>query len=198
MIKVNLLSPEKKELAAGGEVSGLTEEERTPQWNIPVVVAALAITLGIIGSLYFIQSGRIASRERTLAERKARKVELDNVLKTLDQLEKTKQDLERKVRIISDLKNNQDTAVIMMDQLSRALPDWVWLTRLNFNGNAVDLDGNALSNNLIADLINNLQSTNHFYNIELKTSVKAKQAGLDLFKFKIVCRFRKEIPKKAG
>jgi Tfp pilus assembly protein PilN len=102
------------------------------------------------------------------------------------------------VRIISDLKNNQDTAVIMMDQLSRALPDWVWLTRLNFNGNAVDLDGNALSNNLIADLINNLQSTNHFYNIELKTSVKAKQAGLDLFKFKIVCRFRKEIPKKAG
>jgi len=198
MIKVNLLSPEKKEVTGGGEAPGLIEEERTPQLNIPVLVSALAITLGIIGSLYFIQSGRIASRERTLAERKARKVELDGVLKTLDQLEKTKKDLEQKVRIISELKNNQNVAVLMMDQLSRALPDWVWLTRLNFNGNALDIDGNALSNNLIADLINNLQSTNHFFNIELKTSIKAKQAGLDIFKFKIACRFRKEIPQKAG
>lgn len=198
MIKVNLLSPEKKEVTGGGEAPGLVEEERTPQLNIPVLVSAVAITLGIIGFLYFIQSGRIASRERTLAERKARKVELDGVLKTLDQLEKTKKDLEQKVRIISELKNNQNVAVLMMDQLSRALPDWVWLTRLNFNGNALDIDGNALSNNLIADLINNLQSTNHFFNIELKTSVKAKQAGLDIFKFKIACRFRKEIPKKAG
>lgn len=198
MIKVNLLSPEKKEMAGGGEVQGLTEEERAPQLNIPVAIGALVATLAIIASLYFIQSGRIASRERTLAERKARKVELDGVLKTLDQLEKTKKDLDRKVRIISDLKNSQNTTVMMMDYLSRALPDWVWLTRLNFNGNSVDIDGNALSNNLVADLINNLQSTNHFFNIELKTSVKAKQAGLDIFKFKIVCRFRKEIPKKAG
>lgn len=198
MIKVNLLSPEKKEMAGGAETSGLVEEERTPQLNVPVAIGALVATLAIIGSLYFIQSSRIASRERTLAERKARKVELDNVLKTLDQLEKTKNNLDRKVRIISELKNSQNTAVMMMDHLSRALPDWVWLTRLNFNGNSVDIDGNALSNNLVADLINNLQSTNHFFNIELKTSVKSKQAGLDIFKFKIVCRFRKEIPKKAG
>jgi len=198
MIKVNLLSPEKKELAGGADATGLVEEERTPQLNIPAVVSALVITLGIIGSMYFIQSGRISSRQRTLAERRARKVELDGVLKTLAQLEKTKGDLDRKVRIISDLKNTQNVAVIMMDQLSRALPDWVWLTRLTFNGNALDINGNALSNNLVADLINNLQSTNHFYNIELKTSVKSKQAGLDIFKFSIVCRFRKEIPKKAG
>lgn len=198
MIKVNLLNPEKKDVGGGGDSPGLIDEERTPQLNVPVAVSAVVVTLALIGGMYFFQSSHINSRERTLAERRARKIELDGVLKTLEQLERTKKDLEQKVRIISDLKNRQNISVIMMDQLSRALPDWVWVTKLDFNGNSLSLDGNALSNNLIADLINNLQSTNHFFDIELKTSVKSKQAGLDIFKFKLACRFRKTIPKKAG
>jgi len=53
--------------------------------------------------------------------------------------------LDNKIKIISDLKLRQKDAVFMMDKMSKCLPEWVWLTDLNFVGGAVSINGKALS-----------------------------------------------------
>jgi type IV pilus assembly protein PilN len=198
MIKVNLLSPEKKDVAGLPEGAAAIDEERESKLNIAAAVAAGVATVGIIGFLYLSQSGAIDARQRELAEKKARKAELEKVLQTLAQLEKTKKDLDRKVEIIEELKGRQKTAVIMMDELSKAIPDLVWFTRLSFSGTSLTVTGKAWSNNLIADFYNNLESTGHFYNIVLKSSQRATQSGLEIFRFTITCSFRKTPPQEAG
>ncbi len=196
MIKVNLLNPEKKDAARGIEAPSIVEKQRESQVHVGTAIVAAVITVGVIGFMYFSQSYRLDNRTRFLAERKARKTELDNVLKTLEHLEKAKEELDRKVKVIGDLKARQKQTVFMMDELSRVLPDWVWLTRLNFSGGILNISGRARTNHLIANFIDNLQSTNHFFNIRLNSTQRSLSGGIEVFNFSINCQYRKQLDKK--
>ena len=189
MIKINLLKPEKKEVTQGGATISMTEEAKPSQLSIPALIGAVILTVCGIGLLYFLQAGELASEKKLLADRTLRKAELEKVLKELAAIETTKLELDSKIKIISDLKLRQKDAVFMMDKMSKSLPEWVWLTNLTFKGGAVSISGKALSNNLIADLINNLQNSNSFVNVQLKSTSRKKEAGIDIFEFRIECQF---------
>jgi type IV pilus assembly protein PilN len=194
MIKINLLRPEKKEVAAGGGTTiGLSEEARPSKISVPALVAAIAITVGGIGLMYFLQSSTLSFEKKQLEERMLRKAELEKVLAKLSEIEMTKKELDNKIKIISDLKLRQKDAVYMMDKMSRSLPEWVWLTSLSFTGGAVSISGKALSNNLIADLINNLQNSNWFTNVQLTSTVRKRESGIDIFEFRISCVFIRQL-----
>ncbi len=198
MIKVNLLSPGKKEVsAAPGDTAVFADEERENKLNIPAIVTALVLSVAVIGLLYFIQSNKLDTVRKTLEEKKATLAEKATILKTLDQLEKTRKMLDRKVKIIQNLNARKQITVKMMDQLSKALPEMVWLTNMKFTNGFLSLSGSALSNNMIADFINNLKSTNYFYNIQFRDSVRKKVTGVDIFNFRLQCSFR-EITEKKG
>ena len=152
-----------------------------------------------IGLAYFLQAGELSQQQRLLEERTLRKAELEKVLKELAQIEKTKLELDKKIKIIQDLKLRQKDAVLMMDKMSRALPEWVWLTDLTYRGTAVAISGKALSNNLIADLVNNLQNSNLFANVQLSSTNRKKEAGIDIFEFRVNCTFVRQADlKKVG
>ncbi len=189
MIKINLLRPEKKDVPAGATTVSVIDDSRASQLSIPALIAAIAITVGTIGLLYFMQVSSLNSEKKLLQERTLRKAELEKVLAKLAELEASKLELDRKIKIINDLKFKQKDAVFMMDKLSRSLPDWVWLTDLTFRNGALLLSGKALSNNLIADLINNLQTSNSFTNIKLRSTSRSKESGIDIFVFRLECVF---------
>ena len=197
MIKVNLLSPEKKEVGGGVEAGAFPDESKESKLNIPAIAAAVIITLSAVGYLYFSQAAEISSKQEILAERRARKAELDKVLETLAQLEKTKKNLDKKIDVIEKLKSQQMTTVRMMDELSKALPESVWLTKLNFGKGTLTLSGKAFTNNLIADFMNNLDSSGYFVNIRLRSSKRVRAASIEVFDFSIVCQFIEPITNKA-
>lgn len=198
MIKVNLLSPEKKDISASpGDTAVFADEERESKLNIPAIVSALVLSVAVIGILYFLQSNKLDTSRKTLEERKATLAEKENILKTLEKLEQTRKMLDKKVKIIQNLNAKKQTTVKMMDQLSKALPEMVWLTSLKFSNGSLNLSGSALSNNMIADFINNLKSTNYFYNIQFKDSIRKKKSGVDVFNFRLQCSFR-DISEKKG
>ena len=189
MIKINLLKPEKKAVTAGGAAVGVIEESRENKLSVPAIIGAIAITVGSIGLLYFLQSNTLNSEKKLLQERTLRKAELEKILLKLAEIETTKIELDSKIKIINDLKSKQKDAVFMMDKLSRCLPDWVWLVNVSFIKGTLNLGGKALSNNLIADLVNNLQTSNFFINVQLRSSARKKESGIDIFEFKIECTF---------
>jgi Tfp pilus assembly protein PilN len=192
MIKVNLLSPEKKEVTGMAAEGPAIEEERESKIQTGAIVAAAVITFGIIGFLYVTQANTITQKRDHLQERRARKAQLDKVLKTIAELEKTKKILERKVQLITKLKSQQQDTVKMMDELSNALPDWVWLTGLTFSGRRLTMRGKTLGNNLISDFINNLKGTGSFTGIHFPGSTRKKQGGLDIFEFSITCSYKEK------
>ncbi len=190
MININLLKPEKKEVAGGGGAAvSYAEEAKPSKLSVPAVVGAVVITVLGIGLMYFMQSNKLATEKKLFEERTLRKAELEKVLQELATMEATKRELDGKIKIIGELKLQQKDAVLMMDKMSRSLPEWVWLTSLNFTGGAVSVNGKALSNNLIADLVNNLQNSNLFTNVQLRSTSRKKEGGIDIFEFAITCVF---------
>jgi Tfp pilus assembly protein PilN len=199
MIKVNLLSPERKEVAgAAAEAAAFPEEEKESKINTGAIVGATIITVGIIGLLYFTQAQILEQKQQHLQERKARMKALDEVLKTIKELEKARNILDKKLKLIIDLRKSQQDSVKMMDALCDALPDWVWLLNLTFSNRKLNITGRALSNNLISDLINNLKGTGSFFDVEFPGSTRQKQGNQEVFNFKVKCTYRdKDEVKKA-
>ena len=196
MIKVNLLSPGKKEVAAGAPSAAFVEEEKEPKINMGAVLGAVLLTVGIIGYMYLSQSSELSRKQSLLNERQARKAELDKVLKTVAQLEATKLKLDKKVKIIQELKNRQRSAVRMMDEVSKALPDNVWLTRLTYKSDLVNLEGQASTNDLVADFIQNMKASNYFYGEIFNGSTRRMVAGTEIFSFKLSIRFSENLIKQ--
>jgi Tfp pilus assembly protein PilN len=191
MIKVNLLSPERKEVTGTpAEAASFTEEEKESKINTGAIIGAAVITVGIIGLLYFTQAQTNEQKRQHLQERQARQKALEEVLRTLDELEKAKSMLDKKVKLIEDLRAKQQDAVKMMDALCDALPDWVWLTKLTFSRRSLGITGKALSNNLISDLINNLKGTGSFYDVEFPGSDRKEQGNQEIFNFRVNCKYR--------
>jgi hypothetical protein len=191
MIKVNLLSPEKKEISgAAGEAAPFQEDEKDKKINTGAIIGAAIITIGVIGGLYFTQAQTLERKQQYLQERQARKQALDKVLKTLEELERAKSMLDKKVKLISELKSSQQDTVKMMDSLVDAIPDWVWLTDLHFNNRQLSIKGKAVHNNLISDFINNLKGTGCFFDIGFPGSDREKQLGQDVFNFRLTCTYR--------
>ena len=196
MIRVNLLSPGKKEVAAGAPAAAFVEEEKEPKINMGAVLGALLLTAGIIGYLYITQANELNSKKILLSEKQARKAELDKVLQTVAQLEATKKKLDQKVKIIQELKDKQQAAVRMMDEVSKALPENVWLTRLTYNNDVVNLEGSASTNDLVADFIDNLKASNYFFGEKFNGSTRRLVKGTEIFNFRMSIKFSEKLVKE--
>ena len=55
--------------------------------------------------------------------------------------------------LINQLKVNQRGPVRLMDEVSKALPDLLWLDRMECRGNSISLTGKALNPNAVANLL---------------------------------------------
>ncbi|MCD6517265.1 MAG: PilN domain-containing protein [Candidatus Aminicenantes bacterium] len=167
MIRINLLKPGKKEVS---EAPGVPEPElKGKKRQFPYMLIFLLVII-LIGALFLLQKRELNSEKALLQDAKAEKQSLQYVLTKLEDLERQKQVLSRKINLITRLKSRQGVGVIIMDELSKNLPDWVWLTELDFKDYNLLIKGKSLSNNLIADFISNLEENQYFKNVDLISS----------------------------
>jgi type IV pilus assembly protein PilN len=172
MIRINLLKPEAKEIREGPAVAGPVTRAKKP---FPLTTAVILFIFIVLVVGFFLQKQMISQENNRLQAAQAEKAKLQYVIAKLAELEEQKAVFERKISLITQLRAQQDGAVKIMDELSRKLPEWVWLTDVSFQAQLVQIKGNALSNNLIADYIYNLENSPIFSNVNLISS--AQKAG---------------------
>jgi type IV pilus assembly protein PilN len=101
--------------------------------------------------------------------------ELEEIIKEVERFEKRKVELQHKIDVITDLRNNQRGPVHIMDQVSRSLPDFLWLDRLEMNASAVNIQGKAFTTSSVANFIENLDSVPEFQEPVLKSTTWKSQ-----------------------
>ena len=87
---------------------------------------------------------------------------LKSIIEEVKEYEDKKASLEAKIQLINSLKTNQKGPVRLMDEISKALPDLVWLTVLEVSGNTVTMRGKTLSPNAVATYLENLKKSPFF------------------------------------
>jgi Tfp pilus assembly protein PilN len=167
MIRINLLKPEKKDvkLAPKTPEAAFKEKNTTPLYSLFILLAIAAIVV-----LFFFQKNNISEEQDLLEVAQQEKKSLQYISEKLQKLETQRDTLQNKIHLIDTLKSRQGNAVIIMDELSSNIPDWVWLTETSFSGNKIRIKGKAMSNNLLADYIRNLKESPYLTNIDLISS----------------------------
>ncbi|RMF93937.1 MAG: hypothetical protein D6736_00915 [Nitrospinota bacterium] len=127
-----------------------------------LVLCAVAV---VVGS--WVQTNREIAR---LEQEKSRlQADLDRLKKIVEEVNafKRKQKiLQTKLDVIAQLQAHQQGPVHFLDELSRNLPDQIWLTRIEKNKGFV-IQGNAFDNISIAEYMKRLERSDYFRNVEL-------------------------------
>jgi type IV pilus assembly protein PilN len=163
MIRINLLKPEAKELPA----EEIRREIKPPKMSLIYLLVVFAAA-----ALFFYQRSAFNKENNLLEAAQVEKNKLSDVLGKLEEAQKLKSLFERKINLINQLKPQQHIAVTIMDELSKHIPYYVWLSEATYDKQTVHLKGKALSNNLIADYIYSLETSPHFFNVNLLSSTQ--------------------------
>jgi Tfp pilus assembly protein PilN len=187
MIRINLLKPETKEVreaAAAAPVMEFKERRTQPLFGLILVVAVLAIA-----ALFFFQRSAINKEQDLLTKAEQEKQSLQYVVAKLEELQTQRELLSRKIDLIIQLQAEQPSAVIIMDELSKTMPEWVWLTDASYESGVVNVKGRAINNTLLSDYIANLKQSPYFGDVNLISSIRRSIRSDEFHEFSLAIQF---------
>ena len=138
------------------------------------IVAALgAVALG------WVMMGNAVSRQQERNNYLSQQIaEIDQKIKEIEELEKVKQNLLARMRVIEELQASRSASVHFFDEIVNTLPEGVTLTALQQNGDKVQINGIAQSNGRISTYMKNLEASPWFDDpklVVIKTSEQNRQ-----------------------
>lgn len=147
MIRVNLL-PHRQ----------ARREARQREFGLMALFSAVAASVIIFMGLTYINSRTDAQTERNGRLDNAI-VELDKEIKDIKDLkDQISAMLERK-QVVENLQTNRSQSVVILDELSRQLPEGMYLKSIKQQGNVIAIEGVADTNARVATLVRNLSTS---------------------------------------
>lgn len=111
---------------------------------------------------------------------------LDKKIAEIRDLEREKENLLARMRIVEALQTSRPAIVHLFDEVVASLPEGVYLTSLKQNGRRISLTGYAQSNARVSSFMRKLEKSKWMRNPDLK-EIRAEKKGADrLSKFSLV------------
>jgi len=175
MIRINLL-PYRQE----------KREAQQREFNMMVGFTAIASAACIFLATNFI--------DHQIESQQARNERLDQEIASLDKEIADIKDLKTQIKlmiarkeVVENLQTNRNQSVVMLDELSRQLPDGMFYHSIKQEGKKITLEGVADTNARVATMVHNLNDSKWLTSpvlIEIK-AVEADQEKQNLFKLNV-------------
>ncbi len=185
MIRINLLSEGRRPVVARKVRPKISLGDQDP--SLYLLGGGILLGLLIVAGWWFNLSRQIKAVDADIRVAEREVAELRPILQEVNAFKAKRRELERKIKVINDLTLKQQGPVHIMDRVSRALPDLVWLQTMNFRGQTVDLVGTAFNTNAIASFIENLDKVPEFREPDTK-DISRNRDGRS-YNFRISFRF---------
>jgi type IV pilus assembly protein PilN len=153
MIRVNLLAPERPTTRKKAAVAAAPGSFQAYLFLTLFGGGALVLC----AALWWFKTASIRELDGKIATAQARQKELQAIKAKVDEYERQKRMLDAKIQLIERLQEQQSGPVHLMDEVSRALPEFVWLTGMDQTGNTIRFKGESNGLTSVADFITNLQ-----------------------------------------
>jgi type IV pilus assembly protein PilN len=189
MIRINLLGAPKPKNKRSSMPTVTLEmgEPSSPKIKILLVVVLAAAVNGGFWMKLDKQKKDIATKTAT-AEEQNRK--LADVKQKYLERQRQANSYKRRVDVIDQLRANQAGPVNLLNTIGDTInsTEAVWLSTMKDEGASVDIEGMALSTDAVAALIENLQKTKYFRNIEIKETYQDETyKEMQAFQFILTC-----------
>lgn len=163
MIKINLVR-EGRAVRGAGAPAAVPGAAAAGAGNLNNVLIIALTVIGLVVALgyWYMAKRNLANTEATLEQRKTEAQKLDAAIKAVAEFQKKKDSLQKRIDLINQLKQNQKGPVRIMDQVSRDLPDLVWLRDMTIAGGRISLNGFGLNPNAVALFLANIKADPYF------------------------------------
>jgi type IV pilus assembly protein PilN len=158
LIRINLLT-EVRQAAARKKAPVMPTGARLKNLLFFGAMALGVLYVGIMALMLTSQRRRL---DDEIGKAKIEAERLRSIIEEVQGFETKKADLEAKIKLINDLKTNQKGPVRLMDEVSKALPDLVWLSSLDLENNQITLKGRTMSPNAVATYLENIKKSPYF------------------------------------
>ena len=189
MIRINLLNEGRRPVVA--------KKAKMSSFELGGIDIASGVMLGLIilGLVLalghnMLLSSKVKTREADVAVAQAEVDRLAPIIKEVEEFRAKRAELEQKVQVISNLKDNQSGPVEIMDKISRALPELLWLSKMQVVSSNVSLEGQAFNTNAVANFIENLDKVPEFQEPILQDTAQQN----DVYSFKVTFSFSHSPP----
>ncbi|PKO54610.1 MAG: fimbrial protein [Betaproteobacteria bacterium HGW-Betaproteobacteria-2] len=147
MIRINLL-PHRQ----------IKRAERQRQFNLMLVA-----TVVLAGAIIFMGNTYIGAKVSAQTERNQRleaaNAKLDKEIEEIKELKSQIGSVLERKQIVENLQSNRSQAVVVLDEVSRQLPEGTYLKLISQKGSVIDLEGVADTNARVATLVRNMSNS---------------------------------------
>jgi type IV pilus assembly protein PilN len=188
MIRINLLAAEREKTKKKAATLGTTGQKLTVGCSLILVLALL-----FVGWRYWTLTRDANQIDAEIAAAQQETTRLHSVILQVQQFEQQKAQLQQRVVLIETLRKGQTGPVHMLDQVSRALPQMLWLTELKQTGTDVTLDGMCTTLTGLSEFVSNLEASGYFKRSIDIVDTKTETSGTppsELIKFTIKATFQ--------
>ncbi len=184
MIKINLLP--------------VRESQKKERLREQVVVLAACVIFVVIGcaAAYTTILTKISQKNDAISEQTKIIEQLKKQIGEVEKVKKLQAELQSKLDILGKLKANKTGPAHMLDELSVATPERLWIESFDNVAGVVNLNGLGVSEEVVATFMQQLESSPYYMGVELQSLEQATIEGNKLQKFKIVAKEESPLVKK--
>lgn len=150
-------------------------QRKNKEFNVLAGAAAALSVLAILLAMTFL-GNELSNQQAANDKVKAEVARLDGVLTQIDDLEKQRDDMLARMKVIQDLQGHRSVPVRVWDDIARALPGNAYLVGMKREGDMITLTGYAADPNVVSELVRNLDASPWLASSgvpNVKTSVEA-------------------------
>ena len=180
MIRINLLPREERQVKRNIVL---------PKLGALMPVFALLMVAALFVAFALIQTMQVGRLNADIARAKAEAEKLRPQIEAIKELTQKREELTRRLDVIAGLDKNRLWRVKLVDELSRCVPEHLWLN--NYEETAADqvkIEGVTFSNLLVADLMSRLEASPLYGNVDLVVAEKGQIDQRNVVKFTITAK----------
>lgn len=186
MIRINLLAVERARAKGPGKLGGA--QKVTVASSLLLVAAAL-----FVGWWYWSLQRQSADLDQRIADAQLEVQRLQSIIQQVEDFEAQQAELQQRVTLIQQLQQGKSEAVHMLDAISRALPETMWLTEMREEDDGISIDGRCTTLTALSDFVANLESSGYFARpveiVDSQVEPAAQANSAELIRFTVRAMF---------
>lgn len=176
MIKINLLPVRESQ-----------KKEKLREQVVVLIASAIFVIVGC-GAAYTTIQTKISAKNEEITEQTSVVEQLKKQIGEVEKVKKLQAELQSKLDILSKLKENKTGPAHMLDELSVATPEKLWIESFDNVAGVVTLSGLGVNEEVVATFLQQLESSMYYMNVELQSLEQATIDGHKLQRFKVAAK----------
>lgn len=149
-------------------------------------ISGLALVLAVCAWTFISITSEISDVEASNTELQEDIDRLKKIIGQVEEFKTTKAELQQKIDVINRLKSERTGPVHLLDEIADAINDKAWLTGITEQGDKVNLVGQAINMESIADFTEKLRRSEYISSVEVGPTRRVQGAGLFLQEFLLI------------